>query len=103
VAVNPNIGWKISGPVAAPASFHLDSKVAYKTDSGAALGFESYNEFGALRDLGHFNRQSQVVFGVLDVELHGWDLNLGIGRGLTPASDRWLLKALIGVPFGPGS
>ena len=83
-----------------PASFHLDSKLAYKTDGAAEYGLESYNEFGPLRHMGYFNEQSQTVFAVVDVAIGGWDLNLGLGRGLTPASDRWLVKAVIGVPFG---
>lgn len=98
-AVNPNIDWKISGPVASPASFHLDSKIAYKIDQDFELGVESYNEFGPIRHMGHFNQQSQTVFGVLDTKVHGWDLNLGIGRGLTSVSDRWILKAIVNVPF----
>lgn len=98
-ATNPNIGWKISGPVASPSSFHLDSKIAYKTDHDVEVGLESYNEFGPLRHMGHFNQQSQTVFAVVDVNVHGWDLNLGIGRGLNSASDRWLVKAIVNVPF----
>lgn len=99
-AVNPNIGWKISGPVDSPASFHVDSKLAYKTDGEVEYGLESYNEFGPLKHMGHFNEQGQTLFAVVDVAIHGWDLNLGLGRGLTPSTDRWLLKAVIGVPFG---
>lgn len=98
-ATNPNIGWKVSGPVASPSSFHLDTKIAYKTDHDMEVGLESYNEFGSLRHMGHFDQQSQTVFAVVDVNVHGWDLNLGIGRGLNSASDRWLVKAIINVPF----
>ena len=98
-ATNPNIGWKISGPVASPSSFHLDSKIAYKTDHGVELGLESYNEFGPIRNMGHLDQQSQTLFAVVDTNVHGWDLNLGIGRGLTSVSDRWLVKAIVNVPF----
>ncbi len=101
-AVNPNIDWKVSGPAPSPTIFHFDSKIAYKTRHGYDIGAESYNEFGELRHMGHLNRQSQTLFGVIDTSIHGWDLNVGVGRGLTPASDRWLLKAIIGVPFGDG-
>lgn len=100
IAVNPNIAWKISGPATSPPSFHLDSKVAYKVRDGVEYGVESYNEFGPLKRLGRLHDQSQTVFAVADIEVHGWDLNLGMGRGLTPSADRWLLKAVIGVPFG---
>lgn len=98
-ATNPNIAWKISGPVADPASFHLDSKMAYRTDLGFEVGMESYNEFGPLSHMGHFDQQSQTLFAVVDVNVHGWDLDLGLGRGFTAVSDRWLVKAIISVPF----
>lgn len=99
LATNPNISWKISGPVPSPSSFHLDSKIAYKTEHGFELGLESYNEFGPIRSMGHFGQQNQVLFGVVDANVQGWDLNLGIGRGLTSVSDRWILKVILNLPF----
>ena len=99
LATNVNIGWKISGPEPKPTSVEIDSKIAYKTDQGFDIGVESYNEMGAIRHLGQLNQQSQTVYAVIDTNVKGWDLNLGIGRGLTTVSDRWLLKAIVSVPF----
>jgi hypothetical protein len=99
IATNANVGWKISGPAPSPASFHLDSRISYKTDHDFEIGLESYNEFGPIRHMGSLSQQSQTIFAVVDVNLRGWDLNLGIGRGLNSASDRWVAKAIIGVPF----
>ncbi len=99
IATNPNIAWKISGPVDNPVSFHLDSKIAYKTDAEFSVGLESYNEFGPLSHLGHTDSLSQTVFAVVDTAALGFDLDVGLGRGLTSVSDRWLLKAIINVPF----
>jgi hypothetical protein len=36
---------------------------------------------------------------VMDTTLRGWDLNRGVGDGSVAASDRWVLKAIVGVPF----
>lgn len=99
-ATNPNIDWKISGPASAPATFHIDSHLSWKTGGGYDIGVESYNELGEVRHLGHLNQQSQLLFAVVDTSIGGWDINFGVGRGLTPASDRWALKAIISVPFG---
>ena len=55
--------------------------------------------FGPVRDMGHFDQVSQTVFGVLGTTVQGWDLNIGVGHGLNSASDRWLVKVIIGVPF----
>lgn len=99
VATNPNIAWKISGPALSPTNFHLDSKIAYKTDFDVDLALESYNEFGPIHHMGHFDQLSQTVFAVAGFDIQGWEFNLGVGRGLTTVSDRWLVKAIVSVPF----
>jgi hypothetical protein len=98
-AVNPNFDWSLSGPGNAPVSLDVDTKIAYKTDSGRQFGLESYNEMGPLRNLGHLSQLSQTLYGVIDTQLGKFDLNAGIGRGLTTASDRWLVKFIIGTHF----
>jgi len=99
VAVNSNIDFKVHGPAPSPAMLDLETKVSYKTDGGIGVGVESYNDLGQLSRLGGLGRQSESLFAVLDASIHGWEVNLGVGRGLTPASDRWLLKTIVGVPF----
>ena len=99
-AVNTNVGFKVSGPVASRPALALASRVAYKTDQGYQLGVESYNELGELRHPGQLNQQSQTLYGVVDANIRGWDINFGVGRGFTSASDRWLMKAVVSVPFG---
>ena len=100
MALNTNVGFKVSGPTASPPTLGLASKIAYKTREDFQIGMESYNELGELRRLGKLNEQSQTLYAVIDTTLHGWDINLGLGRGLEPASDRWLMKAVLSVPFG---
>ena len=99
-AVNLNLDWTGDAPFAGPVSLDVDSKLAYQTDAGYQLGFESYNELGAASDLGHFGRNSETLYVVLDTELgKGMDLDAGIGRGLTTASDRWTFKFILGFHF----
>jgi hypothetical protein len=99
-AANPNVDWKISGPVPSPTTLDLDFRIAYRTDQGHQIGLESYNELGEIRHLGHLNQHSQTLYAVIDTSIHGWDINLGLGRGLSSASDRLLLKLIVSVPFG---
>jgi hypothetical protein len=99
LAVNPNFDWSLSGPGNAPVSFDVDTKIAYKTDAGHQVGLESYNELGPLRNPGHLNQLSQTLYGVIDTQLGKFDLNAGIGRGLTSASDCWLVKFIISTHF----
>jgi hypothetical protein len=98
-AVNSNFDWSLSGRVKAPVSLEVDTKVAYKTDAGPQLGIESYNELGPLRALGHINNLSQTLYGVIDTQLGQFDLNAGVGRGLTNVSDRWLFKFIVGIHY----
>jgi len=97
-AVNPNFDWSLSAP-SSPVSLDIDTKIAYQTNAGYQVGVESYNELGPLQNLGHLNQLSETLYGVIDTELGKFDLNAGIGRGLTTVSDRWLVKFIIGVRF----
>jgi hypothetical protein len=40
-----------------------------------------------------------VLYGVVDAEIKSFDVNFGVGRGLTTASDRWVLKLIVGVRY----
>jgi hypothetical protein len=97
-AANPNLDWTLNAP-SSPVSLDVDTKVAYKTNAGYQVGFESYNELGPLRNLGHLNQQSQTLYAVVDTQLGKFDLNAGIGHGLTTVSDRWLIKFIVGMHF----
>jgi hypothetical protein len=98
LAFNGNFDWPLSSP-SAPVTFEIDSKVAYRTDAGYDVGFESYNELGPVRDMGRLNTLNQTLFAVIDTDLGKYDLNAGIGRGLTTTSDRWLAKFILGLHF----
>jgi hypothetical protein len=98
-AVNSNFDWAWSGQVNAPVSLEIDSKVAYKTDDGPQVGMESYNELGPLRHLGPLNKFSQTLYAVIDTQVGPFDLNAGIGYGLTSVSDRWVFKFILGIHY----
>jgi hypothetical protein len=98
-AINPNFDWSLSGPTSSPVALDVDTKISYKTNAGYQLGLESYNELGPLRNLGHLNQLSQTLYGVIDTKVGKFELNAGIGRGLTTVSDRWLAKFIIGTHF----
>jgi hypothetical protein len=99
LAVNSNFDRSWSGPTNTPVSLEIDTKVAYKTDLGYQLGIESYNELGPLRGLGHLNKLSQTLYGVIDTQLGQIDINAGIGRGFTSESDRWVFKFIVGIHY----
>jgi hypothetical protein len=99
LAINPNIDWTFSNRVHAPPTAEIDTKVGYRLDKDLAVGVESYDEAGELKTLGR-GLTAHNVYGVVDTSIRGWDLNLGLGWGLTSISDGLVAKAIVSVPFG---
>jgi len=63
------------------------------------LGVEYYADFGKIDDVLPLSQQSHQLFGVTDFKLADFDVELGLGYGLTPGSDRLIAKAIIGYAF----
>jgi hypothetical protein len=100
LAVNPTLETAASAEAAEPVQFEMQTKLGFRVDERWIVGLESYNAFGPIAGLGPLSRASQVLYATIDAQLGRVDLNLGVGRGLTSASDRWTVKAVIGIPLG---
>lgn len=100
VAGNLNMDWVVSGPDHTPTTFQLATKVSYQLDDKTALGVESYNAFADSKRFGHLGDRDQQVFAVVDRSFGAWDLDLGVGYGYGAPEDRWVIKAIVGVPIG---
>jgi hypothetical protein len=101
LAFNPTFARAIEGPGAARGwEFTPAAKVSYEVRKKVSLGVEYY---GAIGPPGHIDRprdQQHLVFGVLDVDFgQNWEFNVGIGAGLTPATDSLIIKSIIGYRF----
>jgi len=80
------------------------ARVARKFDDDLYAGFEYYSDWGSIGDFKAFGQQEHALFAVTDFKLGVVDVNFGVGYGLTPASDRWIVKTIIGYAFPvPGS
>jgi hypothetical protein len=98
LAVNPNFDWSMSSG-GGPVTLGLDAKVAYGVTAKTQIGFESYNELGPLAHLDALSKNSKTLFAVVDHDFDSFDLNVGIGRGLTGDADRWVFKFIVGMHF----
>jgi hypothetical protein len=100
VASNFVFGWSMSGPdrSARPDS-EIDLKVSREIVKGISFGPEYYADFGPLARVSPFAEQEQTLFAAFDVDLKPFVFNLGLGRGVTHAADRWTLKAIFEIPF----
>lgn len=100
LAANLNLGWVVSGPQHGPLDVGIATKAAYRVSEDTAIGVENYNSLGTTRRLGRFSGNDQQTFLVLDQGFGRWDLNLGVGYGYGAPEDRWIVKAIVGVPLG---
>jgi len=102
LAANLNVDWMVSGPEHTPVDFQLAAKAAYRIGEKTSVGLESYNGLGGGRRFGRLSEADHQTYLVLDTSLGRWDVNLGAGYGYGRPEDRWIVKAVVGVPIGPG-
>jgi len=84
---NPGIDKAVSGASRA-TDFQPAGKVAYRAFERNYFGIEYYAD-----------DQSRVLYFAWDGKVGKSDINVGIGRGLTDSSDRWVLKMIYELAF----
>jgi hypothetical protein len=99
LAANANVDFVVSGPQPGAVTLDVDAKLAYAVSPNTQLGVETYSGLGALGHLGGWSREEQFVYLVADTAIRHFDLNLGLGRGFGGSQDRWVIKAIVGVPI----
>jgi len=95
VIINPILDNSYHGfgaLVFAPAT-----RVAYNLDKHWALAIEEYADFGPLRKFLPTSQQQQQLFAVFDRSdgRGGWEIEGGIGLGLTSATDSLTVKLIL--------
>jgi hypothetical protein len=89
LAANPGVDKAVSGAGGAP-DFQPSAKAAYRTSGKDYVGLEYYAE-GQSR--------SRMLYFAWDGKIGKSDINVGLGRGLTDSSDRWVIKAIYEFAF----
>jgi hypothetical protein len=100
--VNPvvDVGFGKNGE----ADFAPAARLARKVGQDTFLGLEYYADFGKIGNFASPADQQHTLFAVTDFKLGVLDVNFGVGYGLTPASDRLVIKTILGYAFPvPGS
>lgn len=97
-SVNPVINWGILKS-AGGADGSLGVKLSRKASKDFSFGGEYYSEFGKLRSLLPYSQQSNTLYAVMDYEGPSFNLNFGVGRGLTLPADNWTVKSIVGFSF----
>jgi hypothetical protein len=98
-AFNPVIGQNLKpGQRTGGPDFSPSFKIAREVREGFTVGTEYYAELGQFSHFDSYSNQAHTVYLVLDVDRKPFVFNIGIGRGLTAATDHWTIKSIIEIP-----
>ena len=95
--VNPIVDVTF-GPSGA-TTFAPAARLARSVGRDVMLGVEYYTDLGPIGVFGPSNEQQHSVFAVIDFSFLGFDVNFGVGFGLTDASNPIVTKLILGRAF----
>jgi hypothetical protein len=99
VSFNPILNLGLAANVSHQPQFEPALKVMHSVTKEVRAGFEYYGEYGTFTQMRPSSQRGHTLYAALDVESHGLDVNIGIGRGMVNAADKWVMKAIIALPF----
>jgi hypothetical protein len=80
---------------AAGLQFNPESRIVYNFNDTWDIAAEEYDGFGPFSSFDNLHNQFHEVWGAFDRNGKIWDIEAGVGLGLTAGSDRWTLKLMI--------
>jgi hypothetical protein len=93
-SVNPTFDWNIDRH---DFEFNPAMQITGQIFKKADLGFEWYSGYGPVTQFVPWDEQHQTLFLVTNINFGSrWEFNAGIGRGLNPSTDPWIIKCIIG-------
>jgi len=103
-AVNPALERTWHGPdVTLGVDFAPGAKISYDFTKKIAGGLEYYADYGSITSIASLHDQQQQFFPAIDLNVSpDWEINFGVGIGPTAATDRWIVKGIIGRRFNWG-
>ena len=86
------------------ADFVPAARIARKLDKDFYIGVEYYGDYGKIGNFAPPSQQQQLLFAVTDFKLGVFDIEFGLGFGLTSGSDQMIAKTIISYAFpAPGA
>lgn len=100
-AVNPALERSFHGQsVPDGVEFSPDAKISYDFNKYISGGLEYYGAFGQLGDFASFHDQQQQFFPAVDLNVSpDWEINFGVGVGVTGSTDHLIVKGIVGRRF----
>jgi hypothetical protein len=88
--LNANTGW----------DFSPNAKISYAFTPKVTGGLEYYGSLGPVTNFDPIPDQQQQIVPAIDLNLSPkWEVNLGVGVGVTRGTDHLLVKSIIGYRF----
>jgi hypothetical protein len=75
------------------------TRVAYNFKSGVALAVEEYADYGTFAEPARGGDQAHQLYGVVNYRIGPVDVEMGLGVGLTDATDRVTFKTILAYDF----
>src|SRR5205814_10162825 len=87
-----DVGFGSKGEV----TFAPNARLARNFGEDLAFAVEYYTDLGPLAHFLPLKEQGHNIYGVVDFKVGRFDVEFGVGYGLTnPGSDRWMTKLMI--------
>jgi hypothetical protein len=100
-AINPIVGVAFAGEgLRAGPSFEPALMAVRKIANVVSVGVEYYADFGPIADPEPLRSQAHYLYEVVNLlAVPDLELNVGLGEGLTPASNGFVIKTIVGYSF----
>jgi hypothetical protein len=99
---NPTLERSLHGPNESKGfEFSPNAKISYDFRKWIAGGLEYYGAVGPISGFDPIRETEQQFFPAIDLDVSPkWEINFGVGIGVTSATDHLIVKAIIGRRFG---
>jgi hypothetical protein len=100
-AFNPALERTWHGPdVHQGLGFSPAAKVSYDFTKEVSAGVEYYADYGGFGQFDSFREQQQQFFAATDLNISPkWEINIGVGIGVTASTDHLIVKGILGRHF----
>lgn len=101
LAFNPALERTLHGPdVKQGLAFAPAAKMSYDFSKQVSGGIEYYADYGSFAQFDSLHEQQQQFFAVTDLNVSPkWEINIGVGLGVTGSTDHLIVKGILGRHF----
>jgi hypothetical protein len=101
-SLNPALEKAITGENAGRGwEFSPNAALSYDITEQVTGAIEYYGALGPVSGFAPAPDQQHQLFAAVDLNVSPrWEINLGVGRGMTGSTDRWLIKTIFGYRLG---